>query len=231
MWIVSALLSIFRRSHVFCFILSMLVNLQQYCGEISAFYNRSSKYTFFWYTYKFNNILMCLLLRLFSCLAFYAVIFIKVFKNCISSILKVSIISFHLSTSYSFLTQLWIYSYCISLIGNIELDPGPKWDINKCFSVCHRNLNSVASYYFSKIQSLIAYNCIHKFDIMCLSESYWNSEILSSDSNLKIPGYIFARMDHPSNTKCEGVCLYYKWSLPLKVIDVSYLNMQLCQSL
>ena len=29
-------------------------------------------------------------------------------------------------------------------------------------------------------------------------------------------------MDHPSNTKREGVSLYYKCSLPLKVIDVSY---------
>ena len=31
-------------------------------------------------------------------------------------------------------------------------------------------------------------------------------------------------MDHPSNTKRGGVCLYYKCSLPLKVIDVSYLQ-------
>ena len=31
-------------------------------------------------------------------------------------------------------------------------------------------------------------------------------------------------MDHPSNTKRGGVCLYYKSSLPLKVIDVSYLQ-------
>ena len=31
-------------------------------------------------------------------------------------------------------------------------------------------------------------------------------------------------MDHPSNTKRGGVCFYYKCSLPLKVIDVSYLQ-------
>ena len=31
-------------------------------------------------------------------------------------------------------------------------------------------------------------------------------------------------MDHRSNTKREGVCLYKKCSLPLKVIDVSYLQ-------
>ena len=71
------------------------------------------------------------------------------------------------------------------------LNSGPKRDINQCFSVCHWNLNSFASLNFAKIQSLIAYNCIHKFDIIYLSESYVNSEILSSDSNLQIPGYNF----------------------------------------
>ena len=37
-------------------------------------------------------------------------------------------------------------------------------------------------------------------------------------------GYNFARMDHPSNTKRGRMCLYYNCSLPLKVIDVSYLQ-------
>ena len=90
--------------------------------------------------------------------------------------------------------------------------------------MCHLNLNSVVLHNFFKIQSLIAYNCIHKFDIICLSESYLNSEILSSDSNLQIAGFNFVRMDHPSNTKRGGVCLCYKCSLPLKVIYVSYLQ-------
>ena len=108
--------------------------------------------------------------------------------------------------------------------GDIELNPGPKRHINQCFSVCHWNLNNVVSHHFSKILSLIAYSCIHKFDSICLSEYYLNSEVFSSDSNLQIPGYNFARMEHPSNTKRGSVCLYYKCSLPPKVIDVSYLQ-------
>ena len=70
---------------------------------------------------------------------------------------------------------------------------------------------------FSKFQSLIAYNCIHKCDIICLSE------ILSNDNNSQIPGYYLVRIEHPSNMKRGGVCLCNK-SLPLKVIDVSYLQ-------
>ena len=157
--------------------MSMTVTLQQYRGQIGAFYNRSSKYTIFRYSYKFNNILLCLLLRIFPCLTFYVVIFIEALKNCTGSILKVSIISLHLLI-YSFLTHLWMYSHHINLSGDIELNPGPKQYINQCFSVCPWNLNSAVSPKFSKIQSLIAFNCIHKFDIICLSESYLNSEIL-----------------------------------------------------
>ena len=161
MWTVSVLISICRRAHVCCLILSMPINLQKYREEIGAFYNRSSKYAFVRYSYKLNNILMCLLLRTVSCLAFYVVIFIKTLKNCTGSMLKVSIISLHVLISYSFLKQQ-IYSHRISLSGDIELNPGPQQDINQCFSVCHCNLNSVAPHNFSQIQSLITCNCIHK---------------------------------------------------------------------
>ena len=126
--------------------------------------------------------------------------------------------------SFSLLTQLWIYSHCISLSGDIELNPGPERDIIQCFSVCHWKLKSKASQKIYKFQSLIAYNWIQKFNIICLSTSYLNSGILSSDSNLQIPSYNFARTDHPSNTKRRGVCQYYRCSLLLKVIDVSYLQ-------
>ena len=53
-------------------------------------------------------------------------------------------------------------------------------------------------------------NSVFKFDIICLSESCLNSEILSSDSNSQIRSYNFDRMGHPSNTKRRGVCLNYK---------------------
>ena len=84
----------------------MPVTPQQYCGEIGAFYNRSSEITFVHYCYKFNNILMCLLLLIFSCQAFYVVIFINTLKNFTGSVLKPSTISLYLLISYSFLTQL-----------------------------------------------------------------------------------------------------------------------------
>ena len=65
---------------------------------------------------------------------------------------------------------------------------------------------------------------MHEFGIICPSDSSLNSKILSSDSNLQIPGYNFVMMNHPSKAKRGGVSLYCKCSVPLKVIDISYLQ-------
>ena len=39
-----------------------------------------------------------------------------------------------------------------------------------------------------------------------------------------IPGYDLYRADHPSNVKREGICIYYKNLLPLKVTNIQYLQ-------
>ena len=39
-----------------------------------------------------------------------------------------------------------------------------------------------------------------------------------------IPGYNLVRSDHPSNNKRGGVCIYYKTSLFLRVIDICFLQ-------
>ena len=53
---------------------------------------------------------------------------------------------------------------------------------------------------------------------------FLDSNILSDGNNLKIPGYNLVRSDHPSNKKRGGVCIYYKSYMPLRIIDIIYLN-------
>ena len=48
---------------------------------------------------------------------------------------------------------------------------------------------------------------IRKSDVICLSETYLDSNILPDDSNLEIPGYNLLHSDHPSNKKTWS-CLY-----------------------
>ena len=63
---------------------------------------------------------------------------------------------------------------------------------------------------------------VHKFDIICLSETYLDSSI--DDVSLEISGYYLIRSDHPSNKKRGGICIYYKNFLPLKVTGVRLLE-------
>ena len=86
--------------------------------------------------------------------------------------------------------QLYIYFYgrLRELNRDVEKNPGPKSKPDQSFSICHFNLNSIDAYNFSKIQSLIPYNCIHHFDIICLSETFLNSERPCDSENLDIPG-------------------------------------------
>ena len=55
-------------------------------------------------------------------------------------------------------------------------------------------------------------------------ETYLDSSILHNDSNLEIPGYNLVRSDDLSNKKRGGACIYYKSYLPLRIIDINYLN-------
>ena len=57
-----------------------------------------------------------------------------------------------------------------------------------------------------------------------MPERYLNSSIPSDDNNLEIPGYGLIRADQPFNSKRGGVCVYYRNSLPLKILDIFYLQ-------
>ena len=61
-------------------------------------------------------------------------------------------------------------------------------------------------------------------DIICLSETYHDSTIQLNNDNFEIPGYNLLCSDHPSNNKCGGVCIYYKALLPLRVINICFLQ-------
>ena len=89
-------------------------------------------------------------------------------------------------------------------------------------SVCHWNLNSLPAHSFTKLTQLKAYNSIYKYDFICLSETYLDSS--TPDNLIEIEGCKLIRADHPDNIKGGGVCIYYKESLPLLVINTPYLK-------
>ena len=129
--------------------------------------------------------------------------------NYVQSIKRLCI-SFIIIISLHSILPLWFYSILITLSGDVETNPGPKRNSTETFSFCHWNLNSISSRNYVKISSLEAYITVHKFDIICLSETYLDSSTRPDDNNLEIEGYDIARADNPANTERGGVCIYYK---------------------
>ena len=119
---------------------------------------------------------------------------------------------------------VWLWSFLIILSGDVEVNPGPKNCVSEFLSICHWNLNSISAHDYSKLFLLKAYVSVHKFDIICLSETCLDSTVPLDYDNLVISGYNLIRSNHPSNTKCGGVCLYCKNYLPLRVLNINYLE-------
>ena len=118
----------------------------------------------------------------------------------------------------AYLFQAWLFFIRTKQSGDIEQNPGPKPNF------CHWNLYSISAHNFIKLSLLRPYIAIHKFDVVCLSETYLNASISNDDDSLKVPVYNLFRADHPSNTKRGGVCIYYRNSLPLKILGIHYLQ-------
>ena len=74
---------------------------------------------------------------------------------------------------------------------------------------------------------LKAYIAIHKFDIICTSETYLDSSTPSDDSNLEISGYTLVR-SIPLTIKEGGGSIYYKSFVPLRIPNVEYLLESIC---
>ena len=105
---------------------------------------------------------------------------------------------------------------------DIESNRGPK-GIKIKLSICHQKLNSISAHNFSKITQLKAHNSTYKHDFNCLSETYLDSST-ALDNSLQIEGYNLVRADHPNDVKRGGVCIYYRESLPVRVISIPYLK-------
>ena len=135
-----------------------------------------------------------------------------------STIFEFLILCFHYFESFFFslLTCLYIFLLLRSH-GDIELKPGSNKSKDNTLSIRHWNLNSIAVHNFSKLSQLKAYISTYKHDLICLSETYLDS---STTSNIiDIEGYKLVCSDHPDSIKRGRVYIYYKESLPVRVID------------
>ena len=206
----------------------MPVSLNQYRGEIGSFYNRStSQITDM--TISLSNILVNFTKNV--------LVYIILLVNMIFLTLLDQFSSCNIIYLWNFMTHLFYYRLLTSFLGNfsgkfdllmlcgdIESNPGPRPNSGQSFSICHWNLNSIAAHNFSKISLWRAYNAVHNDDIICLSETYLNHGTLSDNEKLKVQGYELISVNHSSNQKRGGICIYHKDFLPIKVNNTSCLK-------
>ena len=95
---------------------------------------------------------------------------------------------------------------------------------NSCqsFFIFNWNLNSVSAHKLINAFLPPTYIATNQCAILCLSEIFLDRSIfifLSDD----ILGYNQVRVDHPANIKRGGVCIYFRKSLPLRMLNIHFL--------
>ena len=88
-------------------------------------------------------------------------------------------------------------------------------------------MQSLTAHHMLKLSSIAAYNSVHKYDFICISETYLDSPVKLDDRDISINGYNLIRADLPSNNKRGAVCIYYRESLAIQLIKINYLNKSL----
>ena len=121
-----------------------------------------------------------------------------------------------------FLYHLWLFIHLMKISGDVEGNSGSKHDSAQYLTICHENLNSILVHNFIKVPLLKAYPSVHEMDIICLSETYFDSSAPIDADNLQIPGYSSIRADHI--TIRGRVLIYYNNFLPIKLTDVKCLH-------
>ena len=112
----------------------------------------------------------------------------------------------------------------MKLCRDVKENPGPKPSSNQNFSFCHWHWNSISAHKTDiKLSLLRAYLSTHRFDVICLSETYLDSDTSHEDANLEIVGYTLIRADHPSNTKRGGACISIVKRRHIKPLKAEYM--------
>ena len=91
---------------------------------------------------------------------------------------------------------LFFIQNLLSCCRDIEENPGPKYS---SLTFCYWNLNGLTAHDSTKISLLQAYITQHNNGIICLTETFLNSSILSDDNRITTDRFNLRRSDHPSD--------------------------------
>ena len=107
-----------------------------------------------------------------------------------------------------FVTYIEYLRFIHLLCGDFETNSG---HFNRCKSISfyHWNLNGFLVLNDEKFHLVETFVVSNNIDVFCISS------VCLLSSGLNINCYTLVKIDHPSNTKLDGVAIYYKDHLPV----------------
>ena len=138
---------------------------------------------------------------------------------------KKKLLLFNFDISLILLNLFYSLFYQILLLLHVDVETNPRPN-KKCkpFTCCHWNVNSLTAHNMVKLPSIAAYNTIHKYHFICISETYLDFSVPTDDRDTLINEYNLIRADHPSNNKRGEVCICYRESLAVQLVKTNYLS-------
>ena len=111
---------------------------------------------------------------------------------------------------------LWYFQLVIYLSNDISKNPGPEPHFqNNLINFMSWNLNSLAKDNFHRVSLIEAHNSFFNYDLISVSETSLNDSVELPEPLLN--EYSFLPCNNPTNTRCGGVGLFYRNSLPVVV--------------
>ena len=107
------------------------------------------------------------------------------FKIKCSLLLKLEIRKILTIFFYSIFSRMLIMQH-----GDIESNPSPIKK-HRPLTCCHWNVNSLTAHKMIEKSLIEAYNSNHKYDFICISETYLDSSVSGDDKELAMEGYNF----------------------------------------
>ena len=95
------------------------------------------------------------------------------------------------------------------IVNSCDVEENPVSEkVKSQIPFCHWNLNGLAAHSFIKIFPLQELAASNEYDIICLTEKLFD--------RICIPRYNLFCIEHPSNKKRGGACIYHTEHVPVK---------------
>ena len=108
----------------------------------------------------------------------------------------------------------WLQILLIALSNDVHQNPGPPFH-NSFFTFMSWNVNSIAKDNFQRVRLIEAHNSIFNSAIISICETSLNDSIKLPD--ILLNDYTIVSSQNPTNTRHDGVGLFFKNSLPINI--------------